>query len=129
MLNIKIPFGYNSFCFDHLFIIHTGKIRIKAPIDFIADKLNHCTSLRYSISGNNNQYTILSFTTTCFETKEHLIMEINSMLCEMMHKRIDEKYAPRNWEPEMVEYDYEGFIKSSEPQLVGKIDLSQFASL
>ena len=103
MLNIKIPFGYNSFCFDHSFVIFTGKIRIKAPIDFIADRLKHCTSLQYKISGNHDQYTIISFTTTCLQTNDHLIAEINSMLCEIMHKRIDEKYAPKNWEPEMVE--------------------------
>ncbi len=103
MLNIKMPFGYNSFCFDHSFEIHTGKIRIKAHIDFIANKLTHCPSLRYSISGNNNQYTIISFATTCFQTKEHLIEEINSVLCEIMHARIDAKYAKRyDWQPEII---------------------------
>lgn len=119
MLHIKIPFGYNSFCLGHSLVIHTGKIRIKAPIDFIADRLNHCTSLRYSISGNHDQYTIISFTTTCFETNEQLIEEINSMLCEMMHARIDAKYAKRkDWEPEMIEH---------KPQLVGAIDLTKYA--
>jgi hypothetical protein len=64
-------------------------------------------------SGNNGQYTTISFATTCQQTNDHLITEINAMLCKIMHERIDAKYAPKVWEPEMVEYDYEGFINST----------------
>jgi len=120
MLHIKMPFGYNSICLDRTFVLHTGKIRIKAPYQFIADSLNHCSSLQYKVSGNNSQYTTVSFATTCVETNDHLITEINAVLAKIMHKRIDDKYAPKVWEPEMVNY---------EPQLVGKIDLSQFVAL
>jgi hypothetical protein len=108
-----MPFGYNSICLDYTFVIHTGKIRIKAEIDFITKSLNHCSSLQFKPSGNDNQYTVISFTTTCSQTNDHLIAEINAVLCNIMHKRIDAKYAPKKWEPEMVEYDYEGFINST----------------
>jgi len=103
MLRIKIPFGYTSICFDSAFVMHTGKIRIKADYAFIIDSLKHCSSLQYRLSGNNNQYTIISFATTCSQTNDMLIMEINSLLATIMHKRIDDKYAPKNWEPEMVQ--------------------------
>ena len=102
MLHIKMPFGYNSINFDRTFVLHTGKIRIKADYAFIADTLKHCTSLQYKISGDNSQYTTISFATTCSQTNDHLIAEINAMLCKIMHERIDAKYAPKVWEPELV---------------------------
>ena len=113
MLHIKMPFGYNTICLDRTFVLHTGKIRIKADYASITKSLNHCTQLQYKVSGDNSQYTTVSFATTCSKTNDHLIAEINAVLCKIMHERIDAKYAPRNWEPEMVEYDYEGFINST----------------
>ena len=102
MLHIKMPYGYNSFCFDYSLTIFTGKIRIKADYLLIADSLKHCTQLQFKMSGNNNQYTTVSFATTCSQTNDDLIKEINSLLCSIMHKRIDAKYSPKNWEPEMI---------------------------
>ena len=32
---------------------------------------------------------------------DFLIEEINAMLCKIMHERIDAKYAPKKWEPEL----------------------------
>jgi hypothetical protein len=113
MLHIKMPFGYNSINFDRTFVLHTGKIRIKADYLYVANALNHCTQLQLKPSGNDGQYTTISFATTCQQTNDHLITEINAMLCKIMHERIDAKYAPKVWEPEMVEYDYEGFINST----------------
>ena len=101
MLHIKMPFGYTSICFDRTFVMHTGKIRIKADYAFIADSLKHCTQLQFKISGNNNEYTTISFATTCIQTNDMLIMEINSLLATIMHKRIDDKYSPKVWEPEL----------------------------
>lgn len=101
MLHIKMPYGYNSFCFDYSLTIFTGKIRIKADYAFVANSLQHCTQLRLKISGSDNQYTTVSFATTCSQTNDHLIMEINSLLCSIMHKRIDDKYATKIWEPEL----------------------------
>jgi len=59
--------------------------------------------LQYKISGLNSEYTTISFATTCSQTNDMLIMEINSLLATIMHKRIDDKYAPKVWEPEMVQ--------------------------
>ena len=102
MLHIKMPFGYNKFCFDYSLTVFTGKIRIKADYAIITNSLSHCSSLQFKISGNDNQYTTVSFATTCSQTNDHLIAEINTMLCKLMHERIDAKYAPKVWEPEMV---------------------------
>lgn len=105
MLHIKMPFGYNSFCFDHSFVIHTGKIRIKADYLYVVDTLKHWPQLNIKASGNNGQYATVSFTTNCSTTNDQLIMEINAMLCKIMHERIDAKYAPKVWEPELsIEY-------------------------
>ena len=117
MLNIKIPFGYNSFCFDHSFVLYTGKIRVKSSMDNCINALMHCTQLKFTES--TRDCTTISFTTTCSITNEQLIEEINAMLCKIMHARIDAKYAKRkDWEPEMIEY---------KPQLVGAIDLTKYA--
>jgi hypothetical protein len=101
MLHIKMPHGYNTTCFDRTFVIHTGKIRIKADYASITNQLNHCTQLQFKVSGNNSQYTTISFATTCSQTNDHLIAEINAVLCKIMHQRIDDKYAPKVWEPEL----------------------------
>ena len=106
MLHIKMPFGYNSFCFDHIFVIHTGKIRIKADYSFIADELEHCTQLLIKPTGNEGQYTVISFTTTCSQTNDQLITEINKVLRKIMHKRIDDKYAPKKWDPELMVHPF-----------------------
>jgi len=98
-----MPFGYNSVCLDHTFVIHTGKIRVKADNAFITETLKHCSTLQYKVSGNDNQYTTISFATTCSITNDDLIKQINTMLCKIMHQRIDVKYAPQYWEPEMVD--------------------------
>jgi hypothetical protein len=104
MLHIKMPFGYNSIVLDHTFVLHTGKIRIKADHSFIATNLMHCSSLRYKVSGNNDEYTTVSFATTCSVINDDLIKQINTMLAKIMHARIDAKYAPKTWQPELVEY-------------------------
>jgi len=103
MLHIKMPFGYNSINFDRTFVLHTGKIRIKADYLYVANALGHCSSLQFKPSGNDGQYTTVSFATTCQQTNDFLIKEINAMLCKIMHERIDAKYAPKKWEPEMVD--------------------------
>ena len=101
MLHIKMPFGYNSINFDRTFVLHTGKIRIKADYLYVANALGHCSSLQFEPRGNANQYTVISFATTCSQTNDHLIAEINALLCKIMHERIDAKYAPKVWEPEI----------------------------
>ena len=104
MLHIKMSFGYSSICLDRTFVLHTGKIRIKSDYAFVVDSLKHCSSLQYKVSGNSDEYTTVSFATTCMQTNDFLIQEINAMLAKIMHKRIDDKYAPKVWQPELVEY-------------------------
>lgn len=106
MQHIKMSFGYNSICFDRKFVLHTGKIRVKEEYGFITTMLNHCTQLQFQPSGNANQYTTISFATTCQQTNNDLIAEINAMLCRIMHARIDAKYAQQVWEPELVDWNH-----------------------
>lgn len=102
MLHIKMPFGYNSFCFDYTFVLHTGKIRVKSSIADCHKALGHHPQLLFHES--NNGCTKISFSTTCHQTNDFLIQEINAMLAKIMHARIDAKYAPKIWQPELVEY-------------------------
>jgi hypothetical protein len=111
MLHIKMPFGYNSICLDRTFVLHTGKIRVKSSIDDCSKALSHHPQL--NLVESNNGCTTIKFATTCHQTNDFLIQEINAMLAKIMHARIDAKYAPKTWEPEMVEYDYEDFINST----------------
>jgi hypothetical protein len=101
MLHIKMPFGYNSICLDHCFVLHTGKIRIKSSIGDCYHALGHHPQLL--LQEGSNGCTTIRFSTTCHQTNDFLIKEINAMLCKIMHERIDAKYAPKKWEPEMVD--------------------------
>ena len=100
MLHIKMPFGYNSICFDHSFVIHTGKIRVKIDILDCNRILGHHPQLQ--LQEGSRDCTTIKFATTCLHTNNFLIDEINAMLAEIMHKRIDAKYAKRTWEPTMI---------------------------
>ena len=101
MLHIKMPFGYNSICLDRTFVLHTGKIRIKSSISNCYDAIGHHPQLL--LQEGKNDCTIIKFSTTCQQTNDFLIQEINAMICNIMHERIDAKYAPKKWEPEMVD--------------------------
>jgi len=106
MQHIKMSFGYNTICFDKIFTIHTGKIRVKADYASVTKQLAHCPSLLVNRTGRNGEYATISFVTNCFKTNEHLIAEINALLCKIMHERIDAKYAPKVWEPELIDWDH-----------------------
>jgi len=101
MIHIKMNFGYNSICLDYCFVIHTGKIRVKSSIGDCFKALGHHPQLRFE--EGTNGCTTIKFSTTCQQTNDFLIEEINAMLCKIMHERIDAKYAPKVWEPEMVD--------------------------
>jgi hypothetical protein len=96
-----MPFGYNSIVFDHCFVLHTGKIRVKSSIGDCFHALGHHPQIK--LEEGTNGCTTIKFATTCMETNDFLIKEINAMLCKIMHERIDAKYAPKVWEPEMVD--------------------------
>lgn len=99
MLNIKMPFGYNRIVFDHSHAIFTGKIRVKIDILDCHKILGHHPQLHFQ--EGNNGCTTIKFLTTCYQTNDFLIEEINAMLCKIMHARIDAKYSPKRWEPEL----------------------------
>lgn len=101
MLHIKMNFGYNSICFDHTFVLHTGKIRVKSSIRNCFETLGHHPQIKFRESSND--CTTISFVTTCQQTNDFLIDEINAMLADIMHKRITAKYAKKVWEPQMVD--------------------------
>jgi len=101
MLHIKMPFGYNRIVFDHSHAIFTGKIRVKIDILDCHKILGHHPQLQ--LQEGTNGCTTIKFLTTCHQTNDFLIKEINAMLCKIMHERIDAKYAPKKWEPEMVD--------------------------
>jgi len=103
-----MPFGYNSINLENTLVIHTGKIRVKSSIGDCNHSLGHHPQIK--LEEARNGCTLIKFSTTCTETNDFLIEEINAMLCKIMHERIDAKYAKKVWEPEMVKYDYEGFI-------------------
>ena len=111
MLHIKMPFGYNSFCLDRTFVIYTGKIRIKASMDYCIKALGHHPQLLFTEGSKG--CTKISFSTTCQQTNDFLITEINAMLCKIMHERIDAKYAPKVWEPTLVgqieDFDWDSY--------------------
>jgi hypothetical protein len=96
-----MPFGYNSIIFDHTFVLHTGKIRVKSSIGDCFHALGHHPQIKFGQGAN--ECTTISFVTTCMQTNDFLITEINAMLADIMHKRIDAKYAKKVWEPEMID--------------------------
>ena len=102
MLHIKMPFGYNSICLDRTFVIHTGKIRIKSSFGDCFLAIGHHPQIR--LQEGSRDCTLITFSTTCSQTNDFLIEEINAMLCKIMHERIDAKYAPKKWEPEITAY-------------------------
>lgn len=107
MLHIKMPFGYNSICLDRTFVLYTGKIRVKSSIEDCKKAIGHQPQLFFRESTKG--CTIISFTTTCAETNDFLIQEINTMLANIMHARIDAKYAPKVWEPTIATFNWEDF--------------------
>ena len=108
MLHIKMPFGYNSICLDRTFVLHTGKIRVKSSIDDCSKALSHHPQL--NLVESNNGCTTIKFATTCHQTNDFLIQEINEMLAKIMHARIDAKYAKKTWEPELITGDLSELI-------------------
>jgi hypothetical protein len=91
MLKIKLPFGFKTLQLDNLFVFYTGKIRVKADADIIANALAHVEGL--SIVNSKNYCTIISYVVTDHSLHVNMMTEINKMLAKIMHDRIDQKYA------------------------------------
>jgi len=99
MLHIKMPFGYKSFLFNYQLPVYTGQIRVKTSEETLSSLLKHP---EVRIKQGTRDCFIVSFVTTSAETNSAIINDIESILCEIMHKRIDAKYN-RNIEPIMVQ--------------------------
>jgi hypothetical protein len=98
MLQVKMPFGYKSFLFNYQLPVYTGQIRIKTSEETLSSLLKHP---EVKIRKGKRDCFIVSFVTTNGETNNAIIKDIESILCEIMHKRIDAKYN-RNIEPILV---------------------------
>lgn len=98
MQQIKTDFGFKTIAIGSI-TIHTGKIRIKTPIGFLQHKLQnyleHITITERLCPKHYKYYSTITFETTSKILNQQLIDAINSILCEMMHARIDAKYSRR----------------------------------
>ena len=93
MQTIKLPFGFKSFSIGTI-IIYTGKIRIKSNCSHLMIALqNYSEHLLFTETSKNfTRYTTITFSTTSVILNQQLISAINSILADIMHKRIDRKY-------------------------------------
>jgi hypothetical protein len=91
MLKIKIPFGFKSIQLDNLYVLYTGKIRVKADYDFIVSKLINVNGLMFT-KGRRDCVTI-SYVVTDYTVHNSNIRMINSVLRDIMMDRIDRKYG------------------------------------
>lgn len=89
MLKIKIPFGFKTLNLDNMFVLHTGKIRVKCSYAVVLNALP-ITGLTFSESKSG--YTVIRYITTDYVTSAMYINSINSFLATLMHARIDSKY-------------------------------------
>lgn len=96
MQQIKTDFGFKTMRIGSI-TIYTGKIRIKSSVDFLQHKLqNHLEHLVITerfCEKKFKYYSTITFETTSTILNQQLIDAINSILCEMMHARIDAKYS------------------------------------
>ena len=91
MLKLKLPFGFKTIQLDNLYVLFTGKIRVKGNHDLISSRLAHLNSV--SISYNHKGYTTISYVTTDRNVHENNIIVINHMLEDIMIDRIRLKYS------------------------------------
>lgn len=97
----KIPFGYSTLNVGNHLTLFTGKIRVKTSADDLRSLFGHCAEVRIETGTNN--CSIITFVTTSATVNDRIIRDISSMLCDLMHKRIDAKYNRFN-EPVVIGY-------------------------
>lgn len=100
MLKIKIPFGFKTLQLDNLFVLYTGKIRVKTDYDTLVNSLNHVNGLLFTKSTKG--CTIISYVVTDITIHNSNIQNINSVLYTIMKDRLDLKYG--QYTPTYVEY-------------------------
>jgi ribosomal protein S3AE len=92
----KIPYGFKQFNFSNV-TVFTGKIRIKCHHEKLKLKLQnwseHLTFYETVSKDWFTRYTTVQFCVTNYQLNRQLTKAIRNTMCEIAHKRIDEKYA------------------------------------
>lgn len=93
-MKLQVPYGYNTFTIDNLLCVYTAKIRVKIASYSPSDALEAVLQ-KFTITKGKNDCIIISYAVT--SPIEHIqnIEIINTLLCDIMHKRIDAKYQPQ----------------------------------
>lgn len=97
MQQFKVPYGFKQFNFSNV-VVFTGKIRIKSNREYLVHKLQNWTehlSFNESLSKKNwfTTYTTIEFSVTNNILNRQLINAIRSVMREIAHTRIDQKYG------------------------------------
>jgi hypothetical protein len=92
----KIPYGFKQFNFSNV-TVFTGKIRIKCNHEDLMFKLQnwqeHIT-FRETVSKDwFTRYTTVQFSVTNYHLNRQLVKAIRTVMCEIAHNRVDQKYA------------------------------------
>lgn len=94
MQQFKVPYGFKQFNFSNV-VVFTGKIRIKSNKEYLIHRLQNWTEhLTFTESYKNwSTYTTIEFSVTNFTLNRQLINAIRSVMKELSHYRIDQKYG------------------------------------
>jgi hypothetical protein len=103
MKYINPEFGYNIVCVGQDVFVYTGKIRVKAKMNELTDG-PICSFVEARFCNSKNNCVIVSFATTNSETFEELIQATNKTIANIMHRRIDAKYAKKEYDLETSSY-------------------------
>ena len=96
MQQFKVPYGFKQFNFSNV-VVFTGKIRIKSNKALLINRLQNWTEhLSFSESTGKNGFTTyitIEFSVTNNILNRQLINAIRSVMREIAHTRIDQKYG------------------------------------
>jgi hypothetical protein len=93
-MKLQVPYGYNTFIIDNLLCVYTAKIRVKIASYSPSDALEAVLQ-KFTITKGKNDCIIISYAVTSSIENAQNIEIINTLLCDIMHKRIDAKYQPQ----------------------------------
>jgi hypothetical protein len=93
-MKLQVPYGYNTFIIDNLLCVYTAKIRVKIASYSPSDALE-AVLRKFTITKGKNDCIIISYAVTSSIENAQNIEIINTLLCDIMHKRINAKYQPQ----------------------------------
>lgn len=93
-MKLQVPYGYNTFTIDNLLCVYTAKIRVKIASYSPSDALEAVLQ-KFTITKGKNDCIIISYAVTSPIENAQNIEIINTLLCDIMHRRIDAKYQPQ----------------------------------